>query len=65
LTTLLYQGERHLRHILLSYMKYYNEGPYASILGEGYAGLAHRSSGPWHSSCRPVLGGLHHQYSRI
>src|SRR5258708_6226210 len=41
-------GERHLRHVLLSYLKYYNEVR-ASILGEGRAGLARRRTGRTHS----------------
>src|ERR1700759_2940789 len=42
-------GERHLRHLLGSYASYYNET--RTRVG--------------HIGCRPVLGGLHHQYLRI
>ena len=48
-------GERHLRHVLPSYMKYYNEDAPASR-AIGTVG---------HIFCRPVLGVLHHQYVRI
>jgi Integrase core domain len=33
-------GERHLRHILASYQKYYNGGQNARIAAEGRAGSA-------------------------
>src|SRR5882724_395082 len=41
-------GERHLRHVLLSYLKYYR-GTHASSVGEGCAGLARRRTGRTHS----------------
>ncbi|WP_425305119.1 hypothetical protein [Bradyrhizobium erythrophlei] len=57
-------SERHLRHLLLCYMKYYNGAPHPSIPGERCAGLARRRSRRAHSMS-PNLGGLHHQYGRI
>jgi len=57
-------GERHLRHVLLSYKHYYNatrthlslnkDSPFPR--GVEWAG---------NIVCRPILGGLHHQYDRI
>ena len=51
-------GERHLRHLLLSYMNYYNE--VRTHLSLNHAPLTQRAV-----IVRPVLGGLHHQYARI
>ena len=57
-------GERHLRHILLSYMKYYNEvRTHLSLEKDTPVSRAVQRTG--HILCRPVLGGLHHQYIRI
>jgi transposase InsO family protein len=57
-------GERHLRHVLLSYMKYYNEArTHLSLNKDAPAPRAVERTG--HIVCRPVLGGLHHQYVRI
>jgi transposase InsO family protein len=57
-------GERHLRHVLLSYMNYYNEArTHLSLNKDAPAPRAVERVG--HISCRPVLGGLHHQYGRI
>ena len=57
-------GERHLRHILLSYMKYYNEvRTHLSLEKDTPVSRAVERTG--HILCRPVLGGLHHQYIRI
>jgi transposase InsO family protein len=57
-------GERHLRHILLSYMKYYNEvRTHLSLEKDTPVSRAAERTG--HILCRPVLGGLHHQYIRI
>src|SRR4030088_3566816 len=57
-------GERHLRHVLLSYMNYYNatrthlslnkDSPLSRIVKRAKRIL-----------CRPILGGLHHKYVRI
>jgi transposase InsO family protein len=57
-------GERHLRHALLSYMKYYNEArTHLSLNKDAPAPRAVERAG--RILCRPVLGGLHHQYVRI
>jgi len=57
-------GERHLRHVLLSYMKYYNEvRTHLSLEKDTPVSRAAERTG--HILCRPVLGGLHHQYIRI
>ena len=57
-------GERHLRHVLLSYMKYYNEvRTHLSLEKDTPVSRAVERTG--HILCRPVLGGLHHQYIRI
>ena len=57
-------GERHLRHILLSYMKYCNEvRTHLSLEKDTPVSRAVERTG--HILCRPVLGGLHHQYVRI
>jgi transposase InsO family protein len=57
-------GERHLRHVLLSYMNYYNEVRTHLSLGKD-APTSRRVHRAGHILCRPVLGGLHHQYVRI
>jgi pimeloyl-ACP methyl ester carboxylesterase len=57
-------GERHLRHVLLSYMKYYNEVPTHLSL-EKDAPVPRAIGTVGHILCRPVLGGLRHQYVRI
>ena len=57
-------GERHLRQILLSYMTYYNEvRTHLSLEKDAPVLRAVERTG--HILCRPVLGGLHHQYIRI
>src|SRR5450432_31947 len=57
-------GERHLRHVLLSYMKYHNEiRTHLSLEKDAPVSRAVKLAG--HILCRPVLGGLHHQYVRI
>ena len=57
-------GERHLRHILLSYMQYYNEvRTHLSLNKDAPAPRPIQSAG--YILCRPILGGLHHQYVRI
>lgn len=57
-------GERHLRHVLLSYMKYYNElRTHLSL--DKYTPVPRAIGTIGHILCRPVLGGLHHQYVRI
>ncbi len=54
-------GERHLRHVLLSYMKYYNEMR-THLSMEKDAPVPRVVERAGHILCRPVLGGLHHQY---
>ena len=57
-------GERHLRHVLLSYMKYHNEvRTHLSLEKDAPVSRAVELAG--HIICRPILGGLHHQYVRI
>jgi transposase InsO family protein len=56
-------GERHLRHVLLSYMKYYNEVRTHLSL-EKDAPVPRAAGTVGRVLCRPVLGGLHHQYVR-
>jgi hypothetical protein len=57
-------GERHLRHVLLSYMKYHNEiRTHLSLVKDAPISRAVKLAGT--ILCRPVLGGLHHQYVRI
>jgi Integrase core domain len=57
-------GERHLRHVLLSYMNYYNEvRTHLSLDKDAPTSRPVQRAG--HILCRPVLGGLHHQYVRI
>ena len=55
-------GERHLRHVLLSYMNYYN-GTHLSLHKDAPISRAAETVG--RILCRPILGGLHHQYARI
>jgi transposase InsO family protein len=56
-------GERHLRHVLLSYMNYYNEArTHLSLNKDAPVPRAVERAG--HILCRPVLGGLHHHYVR-
>jgi hypothetical protein len=55
-------GERHLRHILLSYMSYHNEiRTHLSLEKDAPISRAVELAG--HILCRPILGGLHHQYA--
>src|SRR6266568_3582444 len=57
-------GERHLRHVLLSYMKYFNEArTHLSLNKDAPIPRAVQATG--RILCRPILGGLHHQYGRI
>ena len=57
-------GERHLRHLLLSYMKYHNEvRTHLSLEKDAPVSRAVERVGRILS--RPILGGLHHQYVRI
>ena len=57
-------SERHLRHILLSYMSYHNEiRTHLSLEKDAPISRAVELAG--HILCRPILGGLHHRYARI
>jgi transposase InsO family protein len=56
-------GERHLRHLLKSYQKYYNEA--RTHLSLQKDALIHRAvQAVGQTLAVPVLGGLHHQYIR-
>jgi transposase InsO family protein len=57
-------GERHLRHVLQSYMKYYNKVRTHLSLDKD-APVSRTIERTGHILCLPVLGGLHHQYVRI
>src|SRR3981189_3331048 len=57
-------GECHLRHMLQSYMNYHNEvRTHLSLEKDAPVSRAVKLAGT--ILCRPVLGGLHHQYVRI
>ena len=56
-------GECHLRHVLLSYLEYYNEArTHLSLNKDAPIPRAVQAAG--RILCRPILGGLHHQYGR-
>ena len=57
-------SERHLGHLLLCYMKYYN-GARTHLSLEKDAPVSRAVDRAGHILCRPILGGLHHQYGRI
>ena len=57
-------GERHLRHVLLSYMTYYN-GTRTHLSLNKDAPIPRAAETAGRILCRPILGGLHHQYGRI
>ncbi|WP_439922571.1 integrase core domain-containing protein [Nitrobacter sp. JJSN] len=57
-------GERHLRHVLLSYMGYYN-GTRTHLSLNKDAPMSRAAETAGRILCRPILGGLHHQYTRI
>jgi transposase InsO family protein len=57
-------GEQHLRHILMSYMEYYNAVRTHLSLGKD-APVRRLVQRAGRIDVRPVLGGLHHQYGRI
>jgi transposase InsO family protein len=57
-------GERHLRHVLQSYLKYYNETRTHLSLDKD-APIPRAAEAVGRILSRPVLGGLHHQYVRI
>jgi transposase InsO family protein len=56
-------GERHLRHLLQAYQKYYNEARTHLSL-EKDAPIARAVQVAGDTLAVPVLGGLHHQYVR-
>ncbi len=57
-------GERHLRHLLLSYMNYYNvTRTHLSLNKDVPVSRVTETTG--RIICYPVLGGLHHRYARI
>jgi transposase InsO family protein len=57
-------GERHLRHVLLSYMAYHNEArTHLSLKKDAPIPREVQSDG--RIFAKPHLGGLHHQYVRI
>jgi transposase InsO family protein len=57
-------GERHLRHVLLSYMDYYN-GTRTHLSLNKDTPISRATEKAGRIICRPILGGLHHQYGRI
>ena len=57
-------GEAHLRRILKSYARYYNETRTHLALDKD-APLSRTVERAGRILCRPVLGGLHHEYVRI
>jgi transposase InsO family protein len=56
-------GERHLRHVLLSYMDYYN-GTRTHLSLNKDAPISRAAEAAGRVLSRPILGGLHHQYTR-
>jgi hypothetical protein len=56
-------GERHLRHVLLSYMDYYN-GARTHLSLNKDARISRAAEAAGRILCRPILGGPHHQYAR-
>ena len=57
-------GEQHLRHILLSYLNYYNTLRTHLSLGKD-APVPRAVQAAGMILPRPILGGLHHQYFRV
>jgi hypothetical protein len=57
-------GERHLRHVLLSYMHYYN-GARTHLALSKDAPLPRSVHAVGRIFATPILGGLHHHYVRI
>src|SRR5437667_12845517 len=56
-------GERHLRHLLAAYQKYYNEArTHLSLHKDAPIPRTIQTDG--RTLATPVLGGLHHQYFR-
>jgi len=57
-------GELHLRHLLLSYQRYYNEARTHLSLDKD-APVSRSIQAVGRIIAKPLLGGLHHQYVRI
>src|SRR6478736_6412443 len=57
-------GEWHLRHVLLSYISYYNSTRTHLSLNKD-APMSRSAETAGRILCRPILGGLHYQYARI
>jgi transposase InsO family protein len=57
-------GERHLRHVLRSYMSYYNSTRTHLSLNKD-APMLRAAETAGRIIRHPILGGLHHQYTRI
>jgi transposase InsO family protein len=57
-------GERHLRHLLKSYLRYYNEARTHQSLDKD-APVTRMVHAVGSIVAKPLLGGLHHQYIRI
>src|ERR1700738_2218113 len=57
-------GVRHLRHVLLLYMGYYN-GTRTHLSLNKDAPISRGVEWAGNIVCRPILGGLHHQYGRM
>src|SRR4029077_8675876 len=57
-------GERHLRHVLLSYMGYYNDVRTHLSLNKD-APMSRAAENAGRIICRPIRGGLHHKYGRM
>src|SRR5207253_7340733 len=57
-------GERHLRDLLKSYQRYYNEARTHLSLSKD-APVSRGVQVVGRVLCLPILGGLHHQYVRI
>jgi hypothetical protein len=57
-------GDVHLRRILKSYAQYYN-GTRTPLSLNKDAPISRSAEAAGRILCRPILGGLHHQYARI
>src|SRR5271155_4232228 len=57
-------GERHLRHLLESYQRYYNEARTHLALGKD-APVSRAVQAVGSIVAKPLVGGLHHQYARV
>jgi hypothetical protein len=57
-------GERHLRHVWLSYMGNYN-GSRTHLSLDKDAPISRARENAGRIICRSILGGLHHQYGRM